>query len=194
MWRFYGRLARRLPDLLWGSASLLEKITGVVSLCLSVVGVTAWWPFSPLWALLPIFLFLLYGLMKANYEAFQKIKAEKDALEKQIETDEKRAAIGEGLADLYYEGITLRAEIMDSTDETPVSECNERLLEWRRSVADYVEENVSIGKAQYVDGVTSVPAVRRRGMKSSATRNEKEAIVSHLEERLARLAEVTKEY
>ncbi len=43
-------------------------------------------------------------------------------------------------------------------------------------------------------GVTSVKAATIMGMKSSATRDEKETIVLHLQERLKRLAEVMREY
>ncbi len=93
------------------SAGLLEKIIGVVSLCLSVFGVTAWWSFSPFWAFLPLVLFLLYGLMKANYEKFQEeeqkreqVQAEKAGLEKKLASARKRKAVKDLLGDAQEEG------------------------------------------------------------------------------------------
>ena len=83
---------------------------------------------------------------------------------------------------------------MGSTDDSAPDVWNERLVEWRQRVIDYLAENASTGKAQYVDGVTSVSAATISGMKSSATRREKETIVLHLQERLKRLADVMKEY
>ena len=163
-----------------------------------VIGGTAagaWWQELPWQVPVAAFAaFLAYGFLRAVYQEHLVVERERDELKDKALTDEKRAAIGERLADLYYEGADLRAEIMDSTDETPVSECNEKLIAWRQRVADYLSDNASTGKAQYVDGVTSVPAVRRRGMKSSMTRDEKEAILSHLDERLKRLAEIAREY
>jgi hypothetical protein len=110
------------------------------------------------------------------------------------ETEEKRAAISTGLQRLYGEGAELRSEVMNSTDETPASECDEKLTTWRQSVIDYLMENASTGKAQYVDGVISVSAATISGMKSKTTRREKETIVLHLNERFKRLAEVMREY
>jgi hypothetical protein len=83
---------------------------------------------------------------------------------------------------------------MNSTDETPVSECNEKLAAWRQSVVNYLAENVSMGKAQYVDGIPTVSAATISGMKSHTTRDEKETIVLHINERLTHLAEVMREY
>ena len=132
----------------------------------------------------------IFGLYRASYE----IESEKRALEGKIETDEKRAAVAAELQQLYNQGIALRAEVMNSTDETPVSKCNDKLTEWRQSVHGYLAENATTGKAQYVDGVTSVPGWYIAGMKSSTTRNEKETIVLRLDEHLKRLAELMREY
>lgn len=137
---------------------------------------------------------LFYGFLRENYEEFSAVESERDTLKEGVETEEMRATIADELQGLYGQGFDLRVEIMNSTDEMPASECNEKLAEWRHSVIDYLVANVSMGKAQYVDGVTSVWAVSRSGMKSNTTRHEKETIVSHLDERLTRLAEVMRDY
>ncbi len=82
--RFYWKLILRIPGSLWGSASFLEKTISVSAFCLSVFGVTAWWPFSPLWALAPVALLFIYGLMKANYDKFRELERERDALQIRI--------------------------------------------------------------------------------------------------------------
>jgi hypothetical protein len=136
--RFYRDLASRLPDLLWISAGLLEKIIGVVSLCLSVFGVTAWWPFSPLWAFLPLVLFVLYGLMKANYEKFQEeeqkrkqVEAEIARLEKKLASERKRKAVMDLLGDAQEEGESLKqGKTYDLKDENPDKEDDELLDEY----------------------------------------------------------------
>jgi hypothetical protein len=70
-----------------------------------------WVAFSRWWALVPLgFLVILfiYGLMQANFEAFQKIESEKEALEKQIATEEQHSALKEVLAEAIREGRKLR--------------------------------------------------------------------------------------
>jgi hypothetical protein len=106
--RFYWDLVSRLPELLWTSASRWEKIIGVGSLCLSVFGVTAAWPFSPLWGLAPILLFFVYGLLKANYQAFREVKDEKRALERKLEERERRKAVKDLLGNAQEEGESLK--------------------------------------------------------------------------------------
>ena len=195
MLRFYWRLVKRTPRLLWRSLTGLDKVTGALTLAFSVVGIGAWQLLLPWWSPFAAFgVVLFYGFLKENYEEYLTVEQERDQLQSEKETEEKRAAIGVGLQDLYGQGVALRAEIVNSTDETPASECNDKLTEWRQSVIDYLVENASTGKAQYVDGVTSVSAATISGMKSETTRREKETSVLHLQERLKRLAEVMREY
>lgn len=166
-----------------------------MTLALSAIGIGTWQQLFPAWSPFAAFgIILLYGFLRANYEEYLAVEGERDALLEGVETEAKRAAIGKRLSALYHEGVDLRAAIVNSTDETTVSECDEELKGWREKVIDYLVENASTGKAQYVDGVTSVAAVSRPGMKSNATRPQKEPIVSHLDERLKRLAEVVREY
>jgi len=193
--RFYWRLVKRTPLLLWRSLTGLDTITGALTIVFGVVGIGAWQQLLPWWVPFAAFgAILFYGFLRENYEEYLAVEGERDTLKEERETEEKRAAIGAGLQLIYGQGAALRAEVMDSTDESPASEWQERLTAWRQSVIDYLVENASVGKAQYVDGVTSVPAVSRSGMKSHTTRREKETIVSHLDERLKRLADVMREY
>lgn len=161
---------------------------------LAELAVSASVGFSRWWALAPLVLLVLYGLMKANYEEYSKVKTERDELLEEKETEEQRAAIGAGLLQLYDRGAEMRVEVMNSTDESPPSVWQDGLSSWRVDVVGYLEDNVSAGKAQYVDAVRSVRAVSRSGMKSHTTRPKKEVIVGHLDERLTRLAEVMREY
>lgn len=88
----------------------------------------------------------------------------------------------------------MKAGIIVSDDESPASEWQEEFLNWRENVYQYLYTNVSGGRAEYVDGVSSVSAASISGMKSFATRREKESIILHLDARLNRLTEVLKEY
>jgi apolipoprotein N-acyltransferase len=200
-WRFYGRLVWRMLSILWTAADRYLTVVGVASFFavllnpeIAALAESAWAGISRWWSLVPLGVLFAYGLMKANYEAFQEVEGARARLQESVETEEKRAAIGQGLQQLYSGGAELRAEIMSSTDETPATECEEKLTTWRQSVIDYLVENASVGKAQYVDGVQSVKAASISGMKSHATRGQKETMVLHLQERLKRLAEVMREY
>lgn len=159
------------------------------------VGVVAYLDLIPLRAAVYVGVVLaLYAVMAAIFEKFRAVEGERDALRAGVETEEKRAAIATGLQRLYNNGVALRTEVFNSTDETPVSECQENMRAWQQGVIDYLAGNVSRGKAQYVDGVTSVRAASLPGMPSIETRGDKETIVLHLDARLKRLAEVMREY
>lgn len=188
-------MLKRTPKLLWQSLTEADKIVGALTFAAVAFGFGAVREWLPWWApLATLAVLLLYGFLKENYEEYSKADTERANLQKGVETAEKRAAIGAGLQQLYEQGATLRIELVNSTDETTVEESREKLRAWAQSVLDYVDENVSRGKAQYVDGVTSVSAASISGMKSVSTRREKETIVLHLQERLKRLAEVMKDY
>jgi hypothetical protein len=195
MWGFYWRIVRRTPRLLLRALRELDTWIGMLTLVFAAVGLGAWRDLLPWWAPYAAFgVLLLYGFLRENYETYLAVEGERNILKKEAESNEERAAIGQDLQRLYSEGANLRAQIMCSTDDSAPDVWNERLVEWRQRVIDYLAENASTGKAQYVDGVTSVSAATISGMKSSATRREKETIVLHLQERLKRLADVMKEY
>jgi hypothetical protein len=193
--RFYWRLVKRTPVLLWRAVTGLDKIIGALVLVFGAVGLSAWQQLLPWWSPFVAFgTILFYGFLRENYEEYAAVESERDGLQEGVETNEKGAAIGLGLQELYGRGADLRAQIVESTDETLANECDKKLSMWRHDVIDYLVENVLPGKAQYVDGVTSVSAATISGMKSTTTRREKETIVLHLQERLNRLAEVKREY
>jgi hypothetical protein len=83
-WRFCGRLAWRAPGILWEASKGWVTFAGVAFLYLGFnrqladQGLSVFGSVSPLWALLPVGLLFVYGLMKANYEAFMHIEGERD--------------------------------------------------------------------------------------------------------------------
>jgi hypothetical protein len=150
--RFHWRLVKRLPELLWASASRVEKVIGVVSFLLSVFGLTAWfatllaawldtwWPISPLWALLPLAFLFVYGLMKANYEAFQEVDDRKEELEKKLEEKKKRMALRRLLGEAVTRGHLLRAQD-PSRHEAEV---------WGRNTHDLVVDALTVAEAEFL--------------------------------------------
>jgi hypothetical protein len=150
-------LVKRTPLLLWRTLTGLDKVTGVLTLAFSAVGIGAWQQLLPWWS--PFVAFgglLFYGFLRENYEEHLKVEKDRNKLQCEQETKEKRAAIGAGLLQLYDNGAKLAREVKNSTDDSPPSVWDDKLLSWRDDVAGYLEDNVSAGKAQYVDGVQSV--------------------------------------
>ncbi|HSH58871.1 MAG TPA: hypothetical protein VK988_04355 [Acidimicrobiales bacterium] len=101
---FYWRLLRYTPVLLWKAG---ERVVTAISL--GVAALTAlnreWltWTqasaagISPAWGFLPVGLLFLYGLLRANYEAYQRIDRERGALAEKLgevteDRDKARAA------------------------------------------------------------------------------------------------------
>ncbi len=111
-----------------------------------------WEGISPWWLLVPVSLLFVHALFEHVRKNLQKVEAEKAQLEKKIETEEQRTVIGNELQQLYRQGLDLRAGVMDSDDESPASEWQERFVEWRQNTFGYLHANVSVGKAEYVDG------------------------------------------
>lgn len=188
-----------MPWLAVEAVKRVDTTVGFLTICVWVlIGGTAagaWWARLPWQVPVTAFIaFLGYGFLRAVYQEYSVVENERDTLKEERETKEKRAAIATELQEVYRRGLNLRTGVMSSDDESPASEWQEELAAWRQDVFGYLHANVSVGKAEYVDAVTSVNAVTRFGMKSNVTRREKETIVSHLEERLNRLAEVMREY
>lgn len=85
-------MARRAPILLWQSARLWTEIAAIGSVVLAVMGISTGWP---LWSpLVPIGILFLYGLLRANYERFQELEADRDKIA--VERDELAARIAAG--------------------------------------------------------------------------------------------------
>jgi hypothetical protein len=173
----------------------MDAWLGMLALVFAAVGFSTWQDFLPWWTPYVAFgAILFYGFLRENYEEFSVVEGERNALKGRVESDEKRTAVALRLQQLYNQGDRLQFEVLDSTDESPTSEWLPRYHAWRDEILDYMEYNVSRGKAQYVDGVAMVYPERIHGMKSETTRREKEAIIIHVKERLKRLAEVMKDY
>jgi hypothetical protein len=56
-----------------------------------------------LWALLPVGLLFLYGLLKANYEQFQVVEEDRNHLQREKTTSAKRVALKEALGEAEEE-------------------------------------------------------------------------------------------
>jgi hypothetical protein len=97
--RFYWRLVKRTPVLLWRSLTGLDTVTGVLALVFGAVGVSAWQQLLPWWSPFVAFgVILFYGFLRENYEEFQVVERERDDLRKGRTTSERRAALKDALA------------------------------------------------------------------------------------------------
>jgi hypothetical protein len=68
MLRFYWRLVKRTPVLLWRALTGLDTITGALALAIGAVGLSAWQRLLPWWspfAALGVILF--YGFLREIY-------------------------------------------------------------------------------------------------------------------------------
>src|SRR5437867_3899899 len=84
MLAFYWALIRRIPGILFQAtnnwlvtATIITFLIGVVISVNRIIGkrfMTSWQGISQWWALLPIGILLLYGIMKANYERVRQLE------------------------------------------------------------------------------------------------------------------------
>jgi hypothetical protein len=82
MWRFYWTLIRTIPKLLWTAADLWVSIVAAVLFFTALFNqkleeklMISWHALSPWWSALPVGLFLLYRLMRSNYEHYRQMEA-----------------------------------------------------------------------------------------------------------------------
>jgi len=79
--RFYFRVLRRFPGVLYGAAGVVSTLTlllatAVLAFNRTLAGhIVGWNGFSPVWAIVPIALVLVYGVAKANYEEARLLEA-----------------------------------------------------------------------------------------------------------------------
>src|SRR5215208_5363152 len=112
MWRFYWRLVKRTPLLLWRALTGMDKVTGALALAFGAVGLSTWQQWLPWWSPFVAFgVILLYGFLRENYEEYltvererDQLQDEKEVLEEQAATEEQRAALKELLAEAMREG------------------------------------------------------------------------------------------
>src|SRR5215469_2459892 len=90
MWRFYGSLVLRIPSLLYDASDRVVSAVGVVVFVATLLNrewgklsTDGWDGVSPWWAALPVFLLLAYGMLRANYERFEDLERERQALGQQ---------------------------------------------------------------------------------------------------------------
>jgi hypothetical protein len=145
--RFHLSLLRRALSILVGAGDRYLTGASIVTLAATllnpelgqvVAGLLGgtWVAFSRWWALVPLgFLVILfiYGLMQANFEAFQKIESEKEALERQTATAERYRAFRNLLGAAIYEGVLLRQSMLKP------------LQEWVDRTGAFIED--ALGKA-----------------------------------------------
>ncbi len=62
----------------------------MISAALGLLGIADWWTFSLWWALAPIGLLFLYGLLRANYEEYRKVERKAEELEQKVADTGKR--------------------------------------------------------------------------------------------------------
>ncbi len=105
-----------------------------------------------------------------------------------------KTEIAAGLQKIYDDGQKLASEFFNSDDGLAVNVCNNKYAAWRGELRRYITQRISVGKAQYVDGIASVVAMAYSGMKSINTRLEKENLITHINARLQRLSEIMKDY
>lgn len=75
MWTFYWRLVRKIPHTLRSSMDLTVTCLTAVSFVLTLIGphlVDSWSSLPPWVPLIPVGLFFVYGMMRANYEHFRE--------------------------------------------------------------------------------------------------------------------------
>jgi hypothetical protein len=120
---------------LWDSARLYVEIAGVYALVVGIIGVSTL-TFPPVWALVPIALLFLYGLMKVNYEEFRNIERVRDELRKGETTRKKRIELKDALANSSEEGQRLYAS-------DPTAEAAE---EWVNDTADLIRAALGDGE------------------------------------------------
>jgi hypothetical protein len=107
--RFYWKLLLRGPVLLWEASKGWVTFTGIAAFYLALsprlakVGLSLFGSISPLWALLPVGLLFLYGLLKANYEQFQVVEEDRNHLQREKTTSAKRVALKEALGEAEEE-------------------------------------------------------------------------------------------
>jgi hypothetical protein len=194
MWHFYWRSIRRIPSLAVEAVKRIDTFVGLLTICVWVfIGGTvagAWWQSLPWQVPVVAFIaFLIYGFLRAVYQEYATVENERDSLRQERETEEERAAILLTLHRHYREGEALRAEMVNNTDESHIGALLERFDAWYQGIGNYLAENVSVGKAEYVVGTLSLNAAIIRGVHPDLN-----DAVRHLGVRLERLAEVMKDY
>lgn len=156
MLRFYWRLIKRTPVLLWRALTGLDKVAGVLTLLFGVIGIGAWRELFPLWTPFAAFgVILLYGFLRANYEdhlvveaARDKATSEKYRLRDRLSTVAKRKAVKDLLAEAADEGKELRGYVDRTRREIKIVP-HPDIEDWIQRTHDFIEAAFDKGEARH---------------------------------------------
>ena len=148
---------------------------------------------SPWWALAPVGILFLYGLMQANYEAFTKVEqraddaeAENKRLAAQLDGKAKRKAVKDLLGAAVEQGERLRGEMRRVGNDYRFN-TKDDVKDWVDMTHDFIEAAFDKGEARrFLDSGDYTP-------KNPLATEEEPAVDTyeyHLEPRLRRLHEL----
>lgn len=173
---FFGRMVFRVPTTLWEASKSWVTFTGIVTFYLTFspklaeYGLSVFGNICPLWALAPVGLLFLLGLMWAPFEEYRRLQAERDqeraekkALEQWFEIDEKRRILKTLLGEAIDEGRILQRMLRR---EEPNEVKRARLPEidlWVDCTSELIEVAFDKGEAQlFLRDQRRTTGVRRR--------------------------------
>ncbi len=144
MLRFYWRLVRRTPPLLWRALRGLDTATGVLTLVFGAVGFGAWQQLLPWWTPFAAFgLILFYGFLRTNHDEYLTVEGERDRLRRGRATAEKRIAVKNLLVEAAERGEKLK--------DCAVS--HQEIVAWVDRTHDLIESAFDKGVARsFVNG------------------------------------------
>jgi hypothetical protein len=153
MLRFYWSTVRRLHVILWTATDRYVTGLGIGSAVLtffspelaqvswiSVPALSRWW------ALLPLGVLFLYGMLRANYEAFKKIENRNADLEAKLVSVEKRRTTLDLLGRYHAKGQEL-ARDNPRVEEMPEATAEE-ISEWGQGVYRLIRAAYGSGRAE----------------------------------------------
>jgi Ca2+-binding RTX toxin-like protein len=147
--RFCGLLLRKAPTAAIAAADnvLLALAIGIAGLALFnrplARAVSSWEGFSPWFAAVPFVLLFVYGLLKANYEAFVTIAEREQATRDQLADAGKRRAVKSLLG-----GLSERGKILLALGEHLQASS---LHEWDAQTCDLVRRSMGDGERARLD-------------------------------------------
>src|SRR5215213_5863501 len=127
------------------------------------------------------------GLARANYQHVLALEQKNEGLQAAVERKQRTEETERRLIAVHERGITLRATLVASTDNSMSVEDAKRLFnQWRAELRSSVTEGIGSGAAVQVDSIPTVMAMSMRTM-SQRTAEEKVNLILHVDERLKRL-------
>jgi hypothetical protein len=106
---FYWRLVKSSFPVFWEAIKRGDTVASILTAVLTVTGLSWILRFIPLWMPVSVLgLLFLYGLLRANYEAFREVEDAWQELGAKLATAEKRKAINDLLGGALEEGLSLK--------------------------------------------------------------------------------------